>query len=248
MTEVKKISSCIPKFDFFENLTAEEFKQKEKQIQEYEKAIRQRERNAAFRGCGIGEEYWDYNFENFKADKDIQKKMISKARDFFKKVITGEKSNLICVGGPGTGKTFLMLALAYEFLDKVKSTRFELKEYFTVQYITSRNLVDRMKKAESFNPAETRSKILKDLLFADILIIDEVGKGDPKIESDSLFAVLDIRYQHGKWNMLGSNNSYSNLTKFLGDPTMSRLNASNGLLVVDTTGLNDMRQEAHNIK
>jgi DNA replication protein DnaC len=95
------------------------------------------------------------------------------------------KENLIFVGNPGTGKTHLSLAIAYEMCQKNKS----------VLFTTATSLINSMNEARD---EKVLARFLKQANKLDLVVIDEIGYLPyEKNESEMLFNFISERYERG---------------------------------------------------
>jgi len=228
----------LPEF----NLSPEEMAEHDKKVIEELHNFEMQQRQMAYENCGVGIEYKKCTIYNFVETEPKQKEMKNQARKFALKIKNGDISNMLLFGNAGQGKTRLMCSLLNFFAKEVKSVRYDMNEYYVVEYQTSKDICDALNKTKSYSCGKTYDRVINDLVFADILAIDEVGKGGTGFEYDCLFSILDKRYQNHKATMLATNLTYEQIKANFGDYGMSRLNFYNNLIVLDTTGLPDYRQ------
>lgn len=205
-----------------------------------------------FKSCGIGKEYFNFSLESFEREMPKQKEMIDKARIYFGHIIHNEKSNMLITGNAGEGKTHLAVGLLRQFCfqkHKIKVNGYEFESFYSVHYLTSKDLCDDYRKTQAFNTQYSTYSFYRDYTKTyDIMVIDELGKSTDKAEWNILFDVLDKRMQEGKSTIIISNLDYETLNSSLGDYGMSRLNISGNLVRIDSTGLPDYRQRANKFK
>lgn len=240
MEEAKKIEFVIP--DVLSGMTEEEINEHEKRVIEYEKEMELKSRLSAFRCCGIGELYYDCDLKTFNTDYPKQKEMLNLARAFFSSVKSGNITNMLLYGNAGQGKSTLIIGLLKEFCKTVRKVVYGINQYYTICYITSKDLCDILEKTKSFSYNKSWDMILNDFAFYDVLAIDEVGKATSKFEWEVLFSILDKRIQFKKSTMFVSNLEESDLQSGFSDYGMSRLNYNGNLLKLCTSGLPDFRQ------
>ena len=95
------------------------------------------------------------------------------------------KENLIFVGNPGTGKTHLATAIAYEMCQKNRS----------VLFTTATSLINRMNEARD---EKVLARFLNQANKLDLVVIDEIGYLPyEKNESELLFNFIAERYERG---------------------------------------------------
>lgn len=119
-----------------------------------------------------------------------------------------EKSNIIFMGSPGTGKTHLATALGIEAASQRISTYF----------INFAELMEKFKQASKENRVE---KIVKHYLKYSLLIIDEIGY--LPVDRDSsygFFQLIAARYEN-KSTILTTNQPFSKWGEVFGDPVIA---------------------------
>lgn len=123
--------------------------------------------------------------------------------------------NLLLYGSTGLGKTFLCNCIAKELLDKGK----------TVLYVTAGQLF-RMIEKQRFDKTEEEppEDMMEDLLFVDLLIIDDLGTEFGTILSSSeLFHIINSRLLTKKPVIISTNLSPDNLIHQYSDRVVSRI-------------------------
>lgn len=242
----QKISMDIP--NFLQNLTQEEIEEHNKRVDEYEKKMELEKRLKIFRNCGIGENYWNYDLHNFKTTLPMQKTMLNSARNFFGKVRNGQKTNLVLLGEAGQGKSMIAIGLLKEFCFTVKEVKFGLNQYYTILYITSKELCDMLARTQSYSYSKSLDSVLNDLAKPDIVVIDEVRKATVKNEFECLFSFFDKRMQYKKSSILCGNMTQDEFNSNMSSYGMSRLNIDGNLILVNVEGIPDLRQNNTEIK
>ena len=119
-----------------------------------------------------------------------------------------EKSNIIFMGSPGTGKTHLATALGMEAASQRISTYF----------INFAELMEKFKQASKENRVE---KIVKHYLKYSLLIIDEIGY--LPVDRDSsygFFQLIAARYEN-RSTILTTNQPFSKWGEVFGDPVIA---------------------------
>ena len=112
--------------------------------------------------------------------------------------------NLILLGPPGVGKTYLGISFGIAAIEAG----------FTVYYVTSSALIEKLRKA---NHRGTLEKALKTFGKYKVLIVDEIGYLPMDKEGAHLFFQLVARrYERGS-TIFTSNKSYSEWGEMLGD-------------------------------
>ena len=161
-----------------------------------ERLIRRRVKTAAFReGTRTLEDFnWGFNLS-------IKKKQIY---DVAAGQFIREARDILFLGPPGVGKTFLSEALGYQ----------AIKMGHTVLYRSIFDLVREFMKDEAFAGEErTLAKYLK----ADLVIIDDMGmKQLPKRSGEFLFEIIMRRHQR-RSTIMTSNRPIEEWGKLIGD-------------------------------
>ena len=239
----KKVSKGDFYFSDIFNMSEKEINERQKLIIEQEEKAEQAKRIRAFRHCGIGELYWNCDLHNFSTKYPMQEKMLNSARKFFGKVVNNQPSNLVLLGEAGRGKTTLSVGLLRQFSLTVKETIYNLNLYYTILYITSKELCDMLQKTQSFSYGKSWDKVLNEFSFYDVVVVDEVGKATIKDEFECLFSFFDKCMQNRKSSIICSNMNYDDFNSNMSAYGMSRLNVNGNLILVNVEGIPDLRQE-----
>lgn len=238
---MEEVVKKLPMIDFkllsaLETMPEEQKKEWDDYVLQQEKKLQNIACDKNYKSCGIGEEYFTWNMNKLPED-DIKKT----ARHYFSVVTGGGKANLLCYGDTGTGKTTLIAALLNQFAHTVKKEVYGLKVFYSIRYMTSKDICTRLRQAEAFNPIETRAEVLRDILSCDVIAIDEIGRHSDQAEKEYLFSIIDLCNQNHKSIMLATNLSEQTLKEHLGVAILSRLNSACGLHVANFTGKKDFR-------
>lgn len=133
-----------------------------------------------------------------------------------------ETRNLLFVGRPGTGKTYLMACVAHSLLDLGHS----------VYYLSAPQLFDQLQEHRtllaSYNPDSTRlerSNALQDILqTCDLLLIDDLGtEAGAAARYADLLSVIDNRIQPGLKTIISTNADPVSLRDQYDERLLSRL-------------------------
>lgn len=127
-----------------------------------------------------------------------------------------EKNNLIFIGKPGLGKTFMCSCIAKEVLNRG----------YTVIYQTSFNLmevIERYKfKTSSFSSVDEEN--YNNLFTCDLLIIDDLGTEMPNTFTTSeLFNIINSRLNSGKKIIISTNLNLSQINEIYTARILSRI-------------------------
>jgi DNA replication protein DnaC len=115
-----------------------------------------------------------------------------------------EAKDLLLVGPPGTGKSFLAQALGYQ----------AIKQGFVVLY---RSIFDVVRDFLHDEALEGQERILNKYLKPDLLIVDDMGmKNLPKRSGETLFEIIMRRYEI-RSTIMTSNRPLEDWGKLIGD-------------------------------
>lgn len=180
------------------NLSHEEFLElflQDEMNMRKERLLNRRVKTAAFREVQTLEDFnWTFN-------TSIKRKQIY---DLATGQYIRESKDVLFLGPPGVGKTFLSVALGYQ----------AIKLGHTVLYRSIFDLVREFMQDEAFAGEE---KILGKYLKADLLIIDDMGmKQLPKKSGEFLFEIVMRRHQT-RSTIMTSNRPIQEWGKLIGD-------------------------------
>jgi DNA replication protein DnaC len=179
--------------DFLEGLLHEEILARE------ENQLKRRLKLAAFPFEKTIEQF------DFTYRPDLKKQVILRyLEDSF--ITAGD--SLVLVGPAGLGKTHLSVAIGLKMLQRGYTVRF-----LTVQALLNQVLARR--------DIEGRQRVLKPLLQADLLILDELGYLSHPVEvGPLLYELIAGRYEH-KATILTSNKTLSDWSRVLHDSALA---------------------------
>ena len=143
-------------------------------------------------------------------------KNILKTCEEFVKNFDKKDENLLFLGKPGLGKTFLSTCIAKELINKQYSVIYETA-YKTVSMLEEL----KFKKAEN----EEKLKFKVDKLYScDLLILDDLGSEfSTHYTTSALFDIINSRLISGKKTVINTNLSISELSEKYGERVVSRL-------------------------
>jgi DNA replication protein DnaC len=176
--------------------------------------------------AGIPERFRDRELSAYVATTEGQQRALKFAQtyaDKFNEVIETGKSALF-IGKPGTGKTHLAIGIALHVMREHKRSAL----FITVMRAI-RSIKDTWRKDSELSEAEA----IEDLVFPDLLILDEVGiQFGSDAEKLLLFDVLNERYERRKPTLMLSNLTAPEVAAYLGERVMDRLREDGGQAIV----------------
>ena len=162
------------------------------------------------------------------------------AEDFVNNFDNPETKNLLFVGTPGTGKTFLSGCIANEILNKG----------YTVLYQTTPLLMDSIFDFKFGSNSKTSKELYNDLFNVDLLIIDDLGtENQSNAKFTELFNIINSRMLNPRTKTLISTNfDLNQLSKLYDDRIISRLIGQYSIYKFygNDIRLNKTKKEAHN--
>lgn len=128
-------------------------------------------------------------------------------------------TSFLFTGGTNTGKTHLACAVGNNIMLKGR----------TAIYVSVLNYLSKVKKAWSANDGSSEDSEIEKYVSFDLLILDELGKGqlDAK-EKGMIFRLIDRRYEENRPTIGISKLSEANLVKLIDDDSVRRLKAGGG--------------------
>jgi DNA replication protein DnaC len=184
---------------------------------------------------GYGVKYKDCSLDNYRADTDLQKQVVSELRGY---AGDPKSSSIVLTGTVGTGKTHLAIGAVKEFC----KTRPELSHWEsdmdsrdikkTVIFTGTCDVIDRIKKTWSGNSDETESAIVYRHAHCAFLILDDIGvQFGSDAEKLLLYKIINKRYDSMLPTIVTSNLGISALENCVGQRIVSRL-SDNGVLII----------------
>lgn len=189
--------------------------------------LAKREIEYLYKQSNLGENLKHENFDQFRPDyysdekdengysprdnmKDIYMKCIRYVQNFDKHNI-----NLLFIGSPGLGKTFLCNSIAKDLIDKGKS----------VIYQVSSELIDLVRKYKfDFENEENNSSSLNEIYNCDLLIIDDLGTELPtQFSSLVIYNILNKRLLNNKKMIISTNLNTDEIMKNYSERIYSRI-------------------------
>ncbi|WP_341522979.1 ATP-binding protein [Pseudomonas sp. G.S.17] len=133
---------------------------------------------------------------------------------------------VMLLGKPGTGKTHLATAILQQTI------RYFGAQGMTGLYTTAGGII-RAVKATFGAQGKTEASVYADMIAPHLLVIDEVGlQNGTDFERQTLFEVINGRYEQAKPTIVVSNLAIPQLRDALGDRSVDRLRDRGGLVEV----------------
>ena len=160
------------------------------------------------------EYYSDEIIDNNISPKENMKLIYKKCVDFVKD-FDDINTNMLFIGRPGLGKTFLCSSIAKDLLDAGKS----------VIYKTVSDLIDIVRKYKfDFDNEEINEQYLDEIYNCDLLIIDDLGTElSTQFSNLVLYSILNKRIQNNKKMIISTNLDIGEFTKIYSDRITSRI-------------------------
>ena len=170
------------------------------------------------RQSGLGERFRQRKFDNFIAETEWQKTALAAAKEFCQNMIAGKNDGqgLLLSGSVGTGKTHLAAAIAIEMISN----------NCPVMYGTAASLLAKIRNGWN---DENEANAVKEMCDCPLLVIDDIGKeyskrtGGFSWAQEQFFTVINSRYENYMPVVITTNLDPTELSKTLGEATVSRL-------------------------
>lgn len=130
---------------------------------------------------------------------------------------------LVMCGKPGTGKNHLALAIAKRVISEHQSP---------VVFTTALKIARDFKSTWSKSATRTEEDVIRYFTKPDLLIVDEVGvQFGSDAEKLIMFEIINTRYEKLKPTILISNLPKEELTQFIGERVIDRMNDGGGCTI-----------------
>jgi DNA replication protein DnaC len=200
--------------------------------------LRKRQRLAS---AGIPKRYEHCTLSTYRERSTVLKNAKKRVQDFVDLwPATDEGRGLLLIGGCGVGKTHLAVAALTEIIESGKPGRMMFNNF--------QDLIQEIQASFDNDQVPSKSELLRPLLEADLLVLDELGSQKPtNFVQDILYYVINTRYNEERTTIFTTNYYDSppegreeNLSQRIGTRLRSRLYEMASL--VDFTGANDYRR------
>ena len=187
------------------------------------RAMRVQEWEGRIGRAGIPERFRDRTLESYMVNHEGQQMALDFAKayadDFAQVRKTGRSA--IFMGNFGTGKTHLAVGIGLQVMREHKAS---------VLFATAGRMVRMVKDSWARNSGVTESDVVAQMVFPDLLIVDEVGvQQGTEFERNVMFDVLNDRYEQRKPSLLLTNHTVEDLSsKYLGERVVDRLREDGG--------------------
>lgn len=169
--------------------------------------------NSLLGNSRIGDRFKSRTFETFVTN-DANKNAYQKCKNYADKFPHDDGQGLILIGGYGTGKTHLAVAILHELLRKDVAALFA----------TVPELLEEIRKTFGGDKGSAKSNLLHSIKTAKFLILDDLGaeKATDWVR-EQLFMIINARYEDMLPTIITSNLLIDELEKQIGARTVSRI-------------------------
>ena len=193
--------------------------------------LRRRQRIAA---ANIPRRYVTCRIKNFNDRESVLKSAKTRVEQFVNEWMPqfGVKG-LLLQGGCGTGKTHLAVAALQEIIQSDKPGKLLFSNF--------QDLIQEIQATFDPESPVDKSELLRPLLEADLLVLDELGSQKPSnFVHDILYYIINSRY-NGMRTTIFTTNNVDDLGDRIGDRLRSRLYEMAS--VIHLTGVDDYRRK-----
>jgi DNA replication protein DnaC len=211
---------CIKEFNLLVDKREQEISQ---ELEEKAKQKRLNDRITKLKELGVGKRYIDNSFDNYLADAPEKQNALTKCKELCNDIMNDEKpSNLIMVGGVGTGKTHLANSMVINLFDNKKRS----------ERINMIDMIRSLKSTWSKESEQTEEDLLKYFTSIDLLIVDEVGvQFNSDTEKMFVFDIINGRYENCLPTVIISNLDINGVKEVIGDRCVDRLREDGGKVI-----------------
>ena len=158
----------------------------------------------------------------------------ARVREFSDAWLPNNGRGLLLSGPCGSGKTHLAVAALLEIIDSAKPGKLLFSNF--------QDLIQEIQASFDSDQVPSKSEILKPLLEADLLVLDELGSQKPSLwVQDILYYVINTRYNEERTTIF-TTNYVDDLHERIGERLRSRLHEMTE--EIRLAGVSDFRKEA----
>ena len=188
---------------------------------------------------GIPERFKQKTFAEYKIDDNNQKqhKVFNFCLDYANNFADIKKTgkSFMMLGSVGVGKTHLSIAIALEIMSNGYSAKFA----------SASKMLREIKETYRKGSERSEKDVMQDYTDCHLLIIDEVGvqRGND-YETNTMFDVINERYENLRPTIILSNLTLDELKLFLGERVFDRLRENGGkAFLLDWTSHRGLKHE-----
>jgi DNA replication protein DnaC len=152
-----------------------------------------------FASASIPKRYEHCTLETFREKSTVlrvAKKRVQEFVDLWPN--TPEGKGLLLMGGCGVGKTHLAVAALVEIINSGKPGRLVFSNF--------QDLIQEIQASFDADTATTKAEIMRPILEADLLVLDELGSQKPtQFVQDILYYVINTRYNEERATIFTTN-------------------------------------------